>query len=180
MAPKAAAPLWPVAVARILIGILWLFSLRWKLPPSFDGGAERSVEEWLDLMAEHAAFGFYGDLIESVVIPNLTLFSWLLFLTELAVGLSLLLGYRVPVGGLIGLGLSLNLGIGLLEVPGEWPWSYAMLAMWHGVFVVTDAGRVWGLDGRREDRPGEHQPDRPHEQPLERKSAHQPEHEVQS
>ena len=33
--------------------------------------------------------------------------------------------------------MSLNLGIGLLEVPGEWPWSYIMLAMWHGVFLVT-------------------------------------------
>lgn len=165
MAPKPAAPLWPVAVARVLIGVLWLFSLRWKLPPSFDGGEQRSIADWLDLMVEHAAFGFYGDLIESLVIPNVTFFSWLLFLTELLVGLSLLLGYRVPIGGLVGLGLSLNLGIGLLAVPGEWPWSYAMLAMWHGVFVVTDAGRVWGLDGRSgsENRQNqiEHQPTDP-------------------
>lgn len=146
-APASVAPLWPVAVARVLIGVLWLFSLRWKLPPSFDGGEERGLREWLDLMVEHAAFGFYGDLIESVVIPNFTFFAWLLFLAELLVGLSLLLGYRVWAGGLVGLALSLNLGVGLLEVPGEWPWSYAMLAMWHGVFVMSGAGQVWGLDG---------------------------------
>lgn len=142
------SPLWPIAVARVLIGILWLFSLRWKLPPSFDGGSERGLREWLDLMVTHAAFEPYGQIIESVVIPNFTFFAWTVFLTELVVGLSLLLGAWTRVGALIGLALSLNLGIGLLEVPGEWPWSYAMLAMWHGVFFVTGAGRVWGLDGR--------------------------------
>jgi hypothetical protein len=42
--------------------------------------------------------------------------------------------------------MALNLGIGLLEVPGEWPWSYIMLAMWQGVFLVTGAGRLWGVD----------------------------------
>ena len=147
VAPKSSAPVWPIALARILIGVLWLFSLRWKLPPSFDGGEERGLREWLDLEVAHAAFGFYGDLIETVVIPNFTIFAWLLFLTELAVGLSLLLGYQVRIGALVGLALSLNLGIGLLDVAGEWPWSYAMLAMWHGVFLVSDAGRVWGFDG---------------------------------
>lgn len=139
-------PMWPVAVARMLIGLLWLGSLRWKLPPDFDGGSERGLREWLDLEVEHAAFGFYGQLVENVVIPNFTLFAWLVFLFELAVGVSLLLGLLTKLGALIGLAMSLNLGIGLLEVPGEWPWSYAMLAMWHGVFFVAGAGRVWGLD----------------------------------
>ncbi|MEM7272825.1 MAG: hypothetical protein AAF547_07090 [Actinomycetota bacterium] len=143
------APLWPVAVARILIGILWLFALRWKLPPSFDGGSERGLREWLDLMVANPTIEPYGRLVDSVVIPNFEVFAWVLFLTELTVGLSLLLGFRARIGALIGLALALNLGVGLAAVPGEWPWSYAMLAMWHGVFFVTDAGRVWGLDARR-------------------------------
>lgn len=146
--PNRSTVLWPVAVARILIGVLWLFSLRWKLPPSFDGGSERGLREWLELEVEFAAFEAYGNLIDSLVLPNFTLFAWLVFLAELVVGLSLLLGLRVRLGALLGLALSLNLGIGLLEVPGEWPWSYAMLAMWHGLFFVTDAGQVFGLDSR--------------------------------
>lgn len=157
--PARSAPLWPVAVARVLIGLLWLLALRWKLPPSFDGGSPsldggspRSLRTWLELEVTHAAIEPYGRLIESVVLPNFTFFAWLLFLTELAVGLSLLVGFRVRVGALVGLALSLNLGIGLLDVPGEWPWSYVMLAMWHGLFFVTDAGRVWGLDDRLETR----------------------------
>lgn len=146
--PTPSTGLWPISIARMLIGVLWLFALRWKLPPSFEGGDERGLREWLELEVEHAAFGFYGQLIDSVVLPNFTFFAWLVFLSELVVGLSLLLGYRARIGAALGLGLSLNLGVGLLEVPGEWPWSYAMLAMWHGLFLVTNAGLVWGLDGR--------------------------------
>ncbi len=143
---QVTTPLWPVSVGRMLIGVLWLYALRWKLPPSFDGRGQRSLEDWLNLEVEHAAFGFYGGLINDVVLPNLTLFSWLVFLLELLVGLSLLFGLLTRLGAGLGLLLALNLGVGLLEVPGEWPWSYAMLAMWHGLFLVTAAGRVWGLD----------------------------------
>ena len=143
------APLWPIAAARAVIGVLWLFSLRWKLPPDFMPAQGRGLMDWLELEVAHAAFPLYGLFIEQVVLPNFTLFAWLIFLTELAVGLSLLAGAFTRLGALLGLGLSLNLGIGLLEVPGEWPWSYAMLAMWHGVFFVTGPGRVWGLDALR-------------------------------
>lgn len=144
--------MWPVSLARVCIGILWLYALRWKLPPSFDAGTERSIEDWLRLEVEHPAFEFYATIIESLVLPNLTLFSWLLFLTELTIGISLLFGLFVRLGAGLGLLLSLNLGIGLLEVPGEWPWSYAMLAMWHGLFLVVGAGRMWGLDERLRSR----------------------------
>lgn len=146
------APLWPLALARILMGLLWLGTLRWKLPPNFDGGSETGLREWLQLEVDHAAFGFYGDLIESVVLPNFTLFAWLVFLAELAVGLSLLFGLFTRAGALLGLLMSINLGIGLLEVPGEWPWSYLMMAMWHGALLVSNSGTLWGLDGIRADR----------------------------
>ena len=148
MNEQQSMPQWPVSVARMIIGVLWLYALRWKLPPSFDGRSERSLEDWLILEVEHPAFGFYSSLIEELVLPNLTLFSWFVFLSELLVGLSLLLGFLTRLGAALGLVRSLNLGIGLLEVPGEWPWSYAMLAMWHGLFLVGAAGRVWGIDGR--------------------------------
>lgn len=143
------APLWPIAGARAIIGLLWLFSLRWKLPPDFMPAEGRGLMDWLQLEVAHAAFPLYGSLVEQIVLPNFTLFAWMIFLAELLVGLSLLTGAFTRLGALLGLGLSLNLGIGLLDVPGEWPWSYAMLAMWHGLFFVTGAGRVWGLDALR-------------------------------
>lgn len=145
--PERSAPLWPLALARILLGVLWLFSLRWKLPPNFESSSQTSLREWLELEVQHAAFGVYGSIIENVVLPNFTAFAWLIFLLELGVGLSLLLGLFTRVGAFVGLILSLNLLVGLLEVPGEWPWSYLLMAMWHGTILVSRAGHLIGLDG---------------------------------
>lgn len=139
--------LWPMVVARIAMGVLWLFSLRWKLPPSFDGRGETSLREWLELEVSHPAFGFYGNLVETLVLPNFTGFAWAVFIVELATGISLLIGAWTRVGAAVGLAMSLNLGIGLLAVPGEWPWSYAMMALLHGLIFMSSPGRIWGIDG---------------------------------
>ena len=77
---KAQAPLWPIAGSRILIGILWLFALRWKLPPDFMPGNGRGLMDWLLLEVQHPAFGFYADFVAGVVIPNFTFFAWIIFL----------------------------------------------------------------------------------------------------
>lgn len=146
MIPKTQSPLWPIAGSRILIGVLWLFSLRWKLPPDFAPAAGRGLMDWLLLEVQHPAFDFYANFVESTIIPNFALFAPLIFLAELLVGLGLLTGTLTRLVSFVGLMMSINLGIGLLEVPGEWPWSYAMLAMWHGTFLITAAGRVWGVD----------------------------------
>lgn len=152
---KERTALWPISASRILVGILWLFSLRWKLPPDFAPAAGKSLMDWLELEVQYPAFAFYGDFVSSIVMPNFTLFAWMIFLTELLVGLSLLTGTMTRLGGLIGLLLAINLGIGLLEVPGEWPWSYVMLAMWQATFLVTGAGRIFGIDGMfRKRKPG--------------------------
>ena len=158
--PDNLSPTWPIALARMLLGLLWLGTLRWKLPPDFDGGSQRGLREWLDLEVEHAAFSFYGVFIESVVIPNFTLFAWVVFISELLVGLGLLFGIATRAAALFGLLLSLNLLVGLLEVPGEWPWSYILMAMWHGTILVSSAGTLWTLpnlvrttSGRRTSRP---------------------------
>lgn len=144
---QAQGPLWPIALARILIGLLWLLSLRWKLPPDFmPMGDQRSLMEWLQLETQYPAFSFYGNFTANVIIPNFRLFAWLIFMAELLTGLSLLTGTLTRFGAGLGLLMSINLGLGLLEVPGEWPWSYLMMAMWHGVFVVTAPGRLWGGD----------------------------------
>ena len=141
------APLWPIALARIAIGVLWLFSLRWKLPPDFMPAAGRGLMDWLQLEVQHPSFGFYADFVSGVVIPNFTLFAWVIFLSEMLVGLSLLTGMLTRLGAALSLLMALNLGVGLLEVPGEWPWSYLMLAMWSFVFLIAGAGRLWGVDG---------------------------------
>ena len=140
------APLWPIALARIAIGGLWLLSLRWKLPPDFAPDTGRGLLDYLQLEAQYPAFALYGRFVEAVVIPNFTLFAWVIFLAELLVGLSLLTGTLTRLGAAVGLLMALNLGVGMLAVPNEWPWSYVMLAMFHFIFLFTAAGRVLGVD----------------------------------
>ena len=147
------APLWPIALARIAIGGLWLLSLRWKLPPDFAPDAGRGLLDYLQLEAQYPAFALYGRFVEAVVIPNFTLFAWLIFLAELLVGLSLLTGTLTRLGAAVGLLMALNLGVGMLAVPNEWPWSYIMLAMFHFIFLITAAGRVLGGDAWLRRRP---------------------------
>ena len=97
----------------MLIGVLWLFSLRWKLPPDFAPAAGKGLMDWLQLEVQHPAFAFYGNFVANVVIPNFTLFAWLIFLAELVVGLSLLTGTLTRAGR----------GPGPADgaQPGDWP-----------------------------------------------------------
>lgn len=135
---------------RSLIGLLWLASLRWKLPPDFTPPAgHRSLMEWLQLEIAHPTISFYANFVANVVVPNFLLFAWLTFLVELVIGLSLTFGVFTRLGAGIGLLWSFNLAIGLIAVPGEWPWSYLMLIMWHGLFLVSVHYQSWGIDGFR-------------------------------
>jgi len=148
--PASMSPTWPLSLARISLGLLWLASLRWKLPPDFEpADGTTGLRTWLELEVEHAAIGPYGDLIESLVLPNFTLFAWLIFLVELGVGLALVLGVGTRIASLVGMLLSINLLVGLLDVPGEWPWSYLMMIMWHGTLLVSNSDSLWSLTSRR-------------------------------
>jgi thiosulfate dehydrogenase [quinone] large subunit len=144
------APVWPIALCRIVIGVLWLSALIWKLPPSFiplEG--LRSLREWMELEVQYPVVPLYGQFVQSIVLPNFTLFAWATFSVELLIGLGLLLGLFTRAAAVLGLLMAINLAIGLLDVPNEWPWSYFMLILFQILFIFTDPGRVWGLDGWR-------------------------------
>jgi thiosulfate dehydrogenase [quinone] large subunit len=147
------APVWPLALCRIAIGVLWLTALIWKLPPNFiPPEGLRSLREWMELEVQYPILPIYGQFVQSIVLPNFTLFACATFVVELLIGLGLLLGAFTRAAAVLGLLMSLNLMIGLLEVPNEWPWSYIMLVMFQVVFIFTAPGRVWGVDGWRAGR----------------------------
>jgi len=143
--PPSQSPTWPLAAARIALGLLWLVSLRWKLPPNFSAEGHTSLREWLELSVAHPGIQLYADVIDRVVLPNFTMFAWGLLLTELAVGLSLLVGIGSRTASFVGLLMSLNLFVALLAVPDEWPGTYLLLIMWHGTLLVSNAGSLWSL-----------------------------------
>jgi len=138
------ADLLPMAAARIVLGVMWLASLLWKLPFDFEAaGEKKGLREWLQLEVENPTFGFYGDLIDSLVLPNFTFFAWLIFLTELAVGVALVLGIFVRPAALVGLLMSVNLWVGLKSVPGEWHWTYLLMAMLHIAVLLARSSLQW-------------------------------------
>ena len=136
-APRSVA-LWAL---RVLVGTMWWQQSLWKIPPNFDG-----LKYWMGQEAEHAAIALQGDLVRDVVLPNLSLFAPLVYLIEVAIGVSLLLGAFSRAGAALGLLMALNLWLGLYSAPGEWPWTYMFLSVIQALFVLDPPGRVLGVD----------------------------------
>jgi hypothetical protein len=42
--------------------------------------------------------------------------------------------------------MAANITVSILNVPHEWGWTYTMLIMFPALFLLTDAGRSFGLD----------------------------------
>jgi uncharacterized membrane protein YphA (DoxX/SURF4 family) len=126
---------------RMLMGAMWWQQTLWKIPPNFDG-----LRFWMQQEAEHAAIPLQATLVGDVVLPNLWLFGPLVYLVELAIAVSLLLGLLSRAGALLGLLMGLNLWLGLYSAPGEWPWTYMFLVMIQAFFVIDPPGRLLGAD----------------------------------
>jgi uncharacterized membrane protein YphA (DoxX/SURF4 family) len=126
---------------RVLMGAMWWQQTLWKIPPNFDG-----LRYWIGQEAEHAAIPLQGDLVAGIVLPNLWLFGPLIYLVELAIGVSLLLGLFSRAGAVLGLLMGLNLWLGLYSAPNEWPWTYMFLLMIQAWFAIDPPGRVLGAD----------------------------------
>ncbi len=126
---------------RVLMGAMWWQQTLWKIPPDFAG-----LRYWMEQEADHAAIALQGALVRDIVLPNLTLFGPLVYLVELAIGVSLLLGLFARAGALLGLLMGLNLWLGLYSAPNEWPWTYMFLIMIQAIFVIDPPGRALGAD----------------------------------
>lgn len=72
-------------------------------------------------MAEFAAFPFYADVVNKLLLPYFAMLTDpIVFLAELSFAVSLLLGFGVRVTGAIAVLFVLNLWIGLYRHPHEW------------------------------------------------------------
>jgi uncharacterized membrane protein YphA (DoxX/SURF4 family) len=135
--PRAVA-LW---VLRVLVGSMWWQQSLWKIPPNFDG-----LRYWMQQEVAHAAVALQSVLVGDIVLPNLNIFGPLVYLTEVAIGVSLLLGLFSRLGALLGVLMGVNLWLGLYSAPGEWPWTYMFLVIIQLLFFVDPPGRVLGAD----------------------------------
>jgi len=136
--PRAAG-LW---LLRALTGTMWWQQSLWKIPPNFDG-----LRYWMQQEVAHAAIPLQSALVANIVLPNLNfLFGPLVYLIEVAIGVSLLLGLLSRLGALLGVLMAINLWLGLYSAPGEWPWTYMFLLIIQLLFLIDPPGRELGAD----------------------------------
>jgi len=90
-----------------------------------------------------------GILLDKLFIPNIQFFGWLVFLTELWAFISMTLGLFTRLGALAAFGVSLQLYIGLANIPRpfEWEWSYGIIVGLSIAMLGAAAGRTFGIDG---------------------------------
>lgn len=132
---------------RMMFGVLWLDLALQKAPWVIqDGHRFGWLYGWIWQEINHPTLGIYKAFLQTVVLPNFTLFGYLSFFTEIALGLSLLLGLFTVLGGIGGALWQLNIALGSFSVPGEWYWVWPLLITPHLVFAASRAGRIWGID----------------------------------
>lgn len=141
-----------LAGARILLGVLWLANLAWKLPPEFGRDDPEGLLYSFELAADHALVEPLRTLAADVLIPHFTAFGWLVFLVELAVGLSLLLGLWTRIGALLGVAQAVAITLLVVRAPDEWLWTYVLLIALSLVVALTPSGARLSLDARLERR----------------------------
>jgi thiosulfate dehydrogenase (quinone) large subunit len=143
--------------ARLLIGVLWITQLAWKVPPSFGCPANFAVStsytarttglcDWTGLMGVYSILPLHRAFVNNFVIPNLAWMGWFIFLMELFIAATLILGVASRLGALVAIIQATNLLIGLSAVPNEWYWTYGMLIILHVLFFCIPPGRTFGLD----------------------------------
>ncbi len=126
---------------RFIVGVMWWQQSLWKIPPNYGG-----LIYWMKQEAAHAAIPLQGELVAHIVLPNIAVFGPLVYLTEVAIGISLMLGFCSRLGALAGVAMGVNLWLGLYSAPGEWPWTYFFLVVIQSLFLVDPPGRSLGVD----------------------------------
>ena len=154
--PSSSASSKAIAGARITTAVFFLLFGEYKLAgPGFaHGGFQGYLRGYID----GAAVSFYRPVLAHLVLPHAVLLAYMVGLLEIFIGLSLLLGLWVRLASVLGALFMLNLALSTWWEPGHGAplWRYfgaeldmVPLLLLFIIFFATDAGTVWGLDGRR-------------------------------
>jgi uncharacterized membrane protein YphA (DoxX/SURF4 family) len=145
-----------IAGARIAVSILFLLFGEYKVAgPDFAHGG---FQTYLQGYIANGAVSLYRPVLSAVVLPHAVFFGYGVGVVELLVGVCLLIGLWVRPASVLGILFLLNLTLAAWWEPGHGVpvWRYfgarldtLPLMLLLIIFFAADAGRVWGLDGRR-------------------------------
>ena len=144
-----------IAVVRMATAVFFLLFGEYKLAgPAFaNGGFQQYLRGYID----GSAIGLYRPVLASVVLPHAMFFGYAVGVIELFIGISLLLGLFVRAASVLGILHMISLTMATWWDPGHGVpvWRYFGAELDHLpllflfiIFLVADAGRVWGLDAR--------------------------------
>ena len=134
-------------IIRFIVGSMWWQQALWKFPTDLGGH-----QYWTEQMAKHAAFSFHRAFVRDVILPHFTPVGVCVFLIEIAIGVSLMLGFLTRLSAFCGALFIANLWLGLYRVDSEWPWAYVFLILLLALFSLEAFGRSLGCDAlARED-----------------------------
>ncbi len=142
------------AALRITAGLLWLSNINWKAPPGF-GKSERGCGGLCGFVRSGTEHGFPGWswLLDHLVLPQLTLFGYVTLLIEASLAVLSLSGTLTRGAALLGAVQSVVIGLSVANAPGEWYWSYLLMAALHVAVFTLAAGRAYGVDAMLRRRP---------------------------
>jgi thiosulfate dehydrogenase (quinone) large subunit len=135
---------WVPSVLRWTAALLWLANVNWKIPPNFGRSDEacRQLCAFVQMGVESPVAPGSGWMFEQVVGPNLAAFGWVVLLTEFALAVLLIAGRYLRLASVLGVAMSLGIGLAVANDPREWYWSYVLMIVLHlGVLTTTRTER---------------------------------------
>lgn len=89
-----------------------------------------------------------GWVVNNIIMPNIRVAGWIIFLSEAAIAVTLFFGLFSRLGGLIAIGVSAQLVLGLAGIsnPYEWEWGYLQILVLALLMFAFAPGRVFGID----------------------------------
>lgn len=130
-----------VFALRFTLANMWFGGTLWKLPlPVSD-----AFKFWLGATVKYSSFNVHAAFMQ-IFNAHVALFQTPVYLMEVGLTASLMLGLAVRAAGVIGALFIFNLMIGLYNDPTEWVWTYGGLIVAHAMFAIDGAGRSLGLD----------------------------------
>ena len=145
-----------VALLRITLGIIilatWYGNIKKGL---YTADGLTGFLNWLfDPNGNASSLTFYKAFLDTAVIPVAGLFGTFQLVTELLLGIALIVGVYSRLAGIVAMFFFLNLFLSYFG-GNEWIWLYVLLFMSALTVTLATAGRTWGVDQRLLQKYGE-------------------------